>query len=202
MQLDRRDAAQSNALILVNRQLNSLKGGAAPAQDDLNKAITEAPASTRIQIFNQAEQTRRVNRIDNPHLMALTIPVFRALIAADTNDQYHRNHGSLGWALKDQPNAGLAEWQAASDELTTAIGIRDRRRVSGWKLYEANRALCNIHLLDGLPPGDRKIPSLTALIRQDLAAAETDNYARPMVSAVAGQPPPNPDIAHWRQLNP
>src|SRR5260370_7423856 len=92
--------------------------------------------------------------------MALTIPVFRALIAADTNDQYHRNHGSLGWALKDQPNAGLAEWQAASDELTTAIGIRDRRRVSGWELYEANRALFNIPLLARPPPRRRNIPTL------------------------------------------
>lgn len=202
VQLDRRDAARSDALILVNRQLNSLKGGTAPAQGELNKAITEAPDSTRIQIFNQAEQARRVNRVDNPRQMALTIPVFRALIAADTNDEYHRNHGSLGWALKDQPNAGPPEWQAASDELTTAIRIRDRRRISGWRLYEANRALCNIHLLGPLPPGDPKIPSLTALIRQDLAAAETDGYARPMVSAVAGQPPPNPDIAQWRIRNP
>ena len=202
VQLDRRDASQSDALILVSHQLNSLKGGAAPAQDSLNKAIAGAPGSTRIQIFNQAEQTRRVNRVDDPQLMALTIPVFRALIAADTNDEYHRNHGSLGWALKDQPNAGPTEWQAASDELTTAIRIRDSRRISGWKLYEANRALCNIHLLGRLPPGDPKIPSLTALIRQDLAAAETDDYARPMVSVVADQPPPNPDIVQWRQLNP
>lgn len=202
VQLDRRDAAQSDALILVNRQLNSLKGGTAPAQDDLSRAIIEASGSTRIQIFNQAEQTRRLNRLDNPQLMALTIPVFRALIAADTSDQYHRSHGSLGWALKDQPNAGPTEWRAATDELTTAIGIRDKGKISGWKLYEANRALCNIHLLDRLPAGDPKIPALTALIRQDLAAAETDDYAKPMVSVVVGQPSPNPDIVRWRQLNP
>ncbi len=202
VQLSRSEAAQSDALVLVNHQLSSLKGGTPPTQDELNQAIAKAPDSTRIQIFNQAEQTRRVNRVENPALMALTIPVFRALIAADTNDQYHRNHGSLGWALKDQSNSGVPEWQAASDELTTAIRIRDRSRISGWKLYEANRAVCNIRILNHLPVGDPKIPSLTVLIRQDLAAAETDDYARPMVTAAAGQPPPNQDIADWRILNP
>jgi hypothetical protein len=202
VQLARTESARSDALIVVNHQLSSLKGGTLPAQDELNQAIAKAPDSTRIQIFNQAELTRRMNREENPALMALTIPVFRALIAADTSDQYHRNHGSLGWALKDKPNSGPPEWQEASDELSKAIRIRDAQGISGWKLYEANRAVCNIRLLRQLPAGDPKIPSLTALIHQDLAAAETDAYARPMVTIVAGQPLPNQDIADWRILNP
>jgi hypothetical protein len=201
LQLDRRDATRSDALIVVNRQLSSLKGGTPPTQGELNGAIAAAPDSTRIQIFEQAEQARRLNRTADPALMALTIPVFRALIAADTGDEHHRSHGSLGWALKDQPNAGPPEWQAAVDELTTAIRIRDGHQVSGWRLYEANRALCNIRLLSRLPAGDPKIASLTAQVRQDLAAAETDDYARPMVMAVPGHQP-NQEISDWRVLNP
>jgi hypothetical protein len=201
VQLARTESARSDALIVVNHQLSSLKGGTPPTQDELNQAIAKAPDSTRILIFDHAELTRRMNREHNPALMALTIPVFRALIAADPGDQYHRSHGSLGWALKDKPNSGAPEWQEASDELSKAITIRDRQGISGWKLYEANRAVCNIRLLRQLPVGDPKILTLTALIHQDLAAAETDAYARPMVSGAAGQPP-NPEIADWRILNP
>ena len=96
------DSAASKALLLVNRQLNGLKGGQPPTQDELNQAVSAAPESTRIQIFDQAEHVRSVNMRTDKDLMALTVPVFYALIAADTNNKYHRTHGSLGWALKDK----------------------------------------------------------------------------------------------------
>jgi hypothetical protein len=189
-QIDKRESAQSNALSLVNRQLSSLKGGVPPTQDELNQAITTAPDSTRLQIFNQAEHARNVNWDKDKPLMALTIPVFRGLIAADTENQYHRNHGSLGWALKDQPDP---QWQAASDELTTAIEIRDKLKVAGWKLYEANRALCGIHLVVELTTGDPRVASLSAAINQDIAAARTDDYAKKMIEGDEA----NVDIRWW-----
>jgi hypothetical protein len=58
-QLDSRDSDRSNALSLVNRQLSSPKGGAPPAAAELSQAVTAAPDSTRILIFNQAEQIRK-----------------------------------------------------------------------------------------------------------------------------------------------
>jgi hypothetical protein len=186
-QLDARESARSTALDLMNRQLASLKGGAPPTQDELNKAIAVAPVSTRIQIFNEAEYARSANWRENKPLMALSIPLFRGLIAADTNDLYHRNHGSLGWALKDQV---APEWQQASDELTKAITIRDKLKVAGWRLYEANRALCGIQLVTGLPAGDSKISSLSAMVNQDIAAAQLDPYARQMLDT-------NDDIQRW-----
>lgn len=178
-QIDASELAQSTALALVNRQLASLKGGSPPTQDELNKAIAAAPDSTRLQIFNEAESVRNVNWHDNKDLMALSIPVFTALIAADTAELSHRNHGSLGWALKDKVDA---EWQKASDELTRAISIREKLKVVGWKLYEANRAVCSIHLLNALQAGDPNRERLSAMINQDISAAQADTeYAKPMV---------------------
>jgi hypothetical protein len=186
-QLDASEATRSAALTLVNQQLDSLKGGQPPTQAELNKAIAEAPESTRLLSFNEAEHVRTGNWQDNKRLMAMSIPVFRALIAADVQQRHHRPHGSLGWALKDQE---APDWQAASGELTTAITIRDSLQVDGWKLYEANRALCDIKLLEQLPAGDRRAESLAATISQDLTAARTDPYARQMVTD-------NRDIQAW-----
>jgi len=187
VQLDKRESVRSTALTLVNRQLDSLKGGAPPTQDELNKAIAAASDSTRLQIFNEAEHVRNSNWRDKKPLMAMSIPVFRALIFSDAEERYHRNHGSLGWALKDQAQPS---WQEASDELTTAITIRDRFNVAGWKLYESNRALCCIHLISGLPAGDPRIGSLTAAVNQDLDSALKDQFARQMIAT-------NDDLQRW-----
>lgn len=92
-QLDARESARSAALALVTRQLDSLKGGTPPTQDELNKAIAAAPDSMRLQVFDEADHVRSVNLRENKPLMALTIPVFRALIASDPGQMYHRYHG-------------------------------------------------------------------------------------------------------------
>jgi hypothetical protein len=194
------ESAVSNALSLVNRQLNSLKGGQPPTPDELSQAVIAVPDSTRVQIFNQAEHVRNVNMNDDKALMALTIPVFRALVAADTDDKYHRNHGSLGWALKDKLPP---DWRQAAAELTKAIAIRDGLNITGWRLYEANRALCNINILkDPLQQGDPTGEELTQSIEQDLAAAQLDPYARPMVDPDFRDPASheatvNHDIQNW-----
>lgn len=177
-QIDKVESASSTALILVNRQLNSLKGGRPPKQDELNQAVIAAPDSTRLQIFDQAEHVRNVSMNDNKDLMELTIPVFYALIAADIDNRYHRNHGSLGWALKDKNSP---DWREAKAELTKAISIRDRLKITGWRLYEANRAVCSIRILRDPRPGDPALAELTASIEQDLDAARKDPYAKPMV---------------------
>jgi hypothetical protein len=208
-ELDKSDSIQSHALSLVNTQLNSAKGGDPPTQDELDKAVAAAPGSTRFDIFGLAERARMLNRLLPPvipnapgtanrlALVARTIPVFKALIAADTEDQYHRNHGCLGWALIDQYLPGDVSrqtWQEARDELTKAIEIRDRRGIAGWRLYEANRALCNIHLFRDPRPGDPSPAELTASIDGDLAAAQNDDYAKNMLDG----PQENPDIRAWR----
>ncbi len=196
-QIEDVESTLSNALNLVNRQLNSLKGGQPPTQDELNQAITAAPESTRIQIFDQAEHVRNVNMKADKDLMAQTIPVFYALIAADADNKYHRSHGSLGWALKDKRSP---DWREAKTELTRAIAIRDRLNITGWKLYEANRAVCNINILNDPRAGDPTQAELMASIEQDLDTARNDSHAKPMVDPES--PTIDHDISNWILAHP
>ena len=197
-QLDQVESTVSSALSLVNRQFNSLKGGQAPTQDELNKAVTAAPDSTRLQIFNQAEHVRLLEMNHDIAQMELTIPVFYALVAADTDNKDHRSHGSLGWALKDKSSH---DWRGAKAELTKAIAIRDRLNIPGWRLYEANRAVCSIKILQDRRPGDPAEAELAASIEHDLDEARNDSYALPMVDPdhldTAGHPTVDPDIKAW-----
>ena len=190
--LDKRDSDRLNALMLVTRQLYSLKGGTNPPQGELNTAIAKVADATRLEIFELAEKVRKDNWLkdeDKP-FMALSIPVFQALITADGDEKLHRTHGSLGWALKDKKHP---EWRKAIEELTTAIKIREKLDVDGWRLYEANRALCCIKLIDELPAGDPSIQSLRIMIAQDLETALVESYAREKMIDH------NQDIKRWLQ---
>ena len=192
--LDQRDRDRLNAMMLVTRQLYSLKGGTNPPQDVLNTAIAKVADATRLEVFELAEKVRKDNwlRDDDKPVMALSIPVFQALIAADPAEKLHRPHGSLGWALKDKRHP---EWRKAIEELTTAIKIRERMDVDGWRLYEANRALCGIKLIEELPAGDPRILELRRMIEQDLRTARVEPYAREKMIDH------NQDIQRWSQAN-
>jgi len=191
------ESAISKAYLLVNRQLSALKSGQPPTQDELNQAVSAAPESARLQIFDQAEHVRSVNMRTNKDLMALTIPVFHALIAADTDNKYHRTHGSLGWALKDKIPP---DWREAKAELTRAITIRNSLNIAGWRLYEANRAVCNINIFNDPRPGDPTQAELIASIENDLDAARNDSYSKPMVDP--GSPTIDGDISDWIRTHP
>lgn len=222
-QLDSRDSDRTNALNLVNRQLNEVKGGTAPSLAELSQAMTAAPDSTRILVFNQAEQirktlamqiredlgqaTRKQSR-DNPVLQAhrqamqAVIPVYQALIAADTNKQYHRNHGSLGWAYKDRADPADTDkltWEQAITELSTAITMRGSGPGTGWRLYEANRAVCNIQLYNELAD-DAARAGLATQIAADIAAAMADPAARKMVDPNSDTV--DPDVKNWSPPGP
>ncbi len=221
-QLAASDSQRSNALSVVNQQLNSAKSGTAPTPAELTQAVAAAPDSTRILIFNQAEELRkkiaskiRLDLGDGPRQAKLNdptvqadqqtlkpvIPVFQALIAADTANQDHRNHGSLGWALKDTAGpvgSDAATWRQAITELTTAISMRGTLPGSGWRLYEANRAVCNIQLYETADEAAKA--TLTAQIRADLDQAAADAYAKPMVDQ--DSPTMDPDIKQWLHAHP
>ena len=140
--LDVQASADARALTLVDRALDSPPGTPVPTQEELTKAVTDASDAVRIQIFRRARELRQKTWRDEKERMAVTIPVFRALIGSDSRGQFHRNHGQLGFALKDQP---APDWQEAHAALTEAI----RRRGGadqGWLYYEFNRVLCRIQL--------------------------------------------------------
>jgi hypothetical protein len=191
-ELDAQESTRLRALMLVSRQLDALKGGVPPSQEELNQAVVAVPGSTRLLLFTEAERIRAANwqDPDRKGQMELAIPVFRALIAADAAGRYHRIRGSLGWALKDKRDP---DWEAAFGELNMAIEIRDRQHLTGWKMYEATRALCAIHILSGLAPGNPRQDRLRQAVRHDLAAASHDRYAARMLSE-------NAEIQSWESL--
>jgi len=144
-ELEKQVEIDARALSLVQHQLNPSPGEQPIPQEDINKAIAQASPGTRAQVFYQAQDMRSMNwrePQDKPK-MERTIPIFRALIASDTGNEYHANHGQLGFALKDQRQP---DWAEAESELTKAIEVRDARQGSGWLFYEFNRAICRIYL--------------------------------------------------------
>ncbi len=106
--------------------------------------------------------------------MSRVIPIFRALVAQDTDNRFHQNHGELGFALKDQDPPA---WDDAEAELTEAIRIRDAagdQDISYFRFYDFNRALCRI----ARDPTRRGTSAVTAEplreeILNDLRAAAT-----------------------------
>lgn len=160
------DASDAHALGLALRQLDPEPGVTSPSQDDLNTAVGQASQSMRIQIFQLARAQRSACWNDSSlrPKVELTIPVFRALIAADSEERFHRNHAQLGYALKDKLQPDYAE---AEKELSRAIAIRDRHEQKGFLLYEFARAVCRIKLGE---PRER--------IVADLSMAAKSTYLR------------------------
>jgi hypothetical protein len=132
----------ARALSLVERTLNPDSGAPSPTVEELTDALKGASDSIKIQIFQRARAARRENWRKDKERMERSIPVFRALIADDGQERYHRNFAQLGYALKDQRHPDLRE---AEQMLTKAIEIRNRSPEHGWyRFYEFNRAGCRI----------------------------------------------------------
>lgn len=176
------DIKDAQGLGLVTRQLQPEPGTDPPTQDQLNKAVSDASQFVRIQMFERASAQRHDTWHDEATKpeMERTIPVFRALIAADTESRFHRNHGQLGYALKDQLQPDYTE---AEKELSAAIAIRDRVKQKGFLLYEFNRALCRI-----------KLNASPDLIVADLRMAAKSAYLQPAIKGDA-------EIVNWAAAN-
>lgn len=117
-----------------------LQGDAGVPQEELDEALAGAGPAFRVLAFNQASGQRRAHWQDTGSAkMAATVPVFQALIAADTAGKYHRNHGELGYALTT-----LELWHEALTALNTAIGRRSKSEARRYYMYEFHRALCRL----------------------------------------------------------
>jgi hypothetical protein len=163
-QLDAQAVADAMALTLVDKALNPVPGLPPVRQEELDSALRVAGPAVRVQLFHRAREQRRLNCRTAKDRMALTIPVFRALVAADAERRYHRSHAQLGYALKDQQEP---DWLAAEKELSAAITVRGpSSRV--WLLYEYNRARCRINL--DFSPGASD-PQMRDAILHDLRLA-------------------------------
>jgi hypothetical protein len=184
-------AQLQSLLSLVDRALHPQSGVDTPSQGELNAATAQASPYARQQAFQRAEEHRRATWRDNKPAMELTIPIFRALIACDNERVYHRNHGELGFALKDKTDPN---WEEALSELTTAIEIRGQpASEKGWAVYEAIRAVCRISLDQNYRSEQPSSPETTAKIVADLTVADLDSYARTLLG--------KPEIKHWLEIN-
>ncbi|MDX0140802.1 hypothetical protein GOC46_28865 [Sinorhizobium meliloti] len=152
--------ADNRALLLVTRHLN-LAPGTEPGvpQKELDDAVAQTTVLGRVKIFYEAVGAR----VDDAR-REQSIPVFRALIATDKQERFHRNYGEIGFALKDQSKP---DWEAAESALTKAIEIRDRIGDPGYGGYEFNRAVCRIRL--GRPKEE---------VIADFRQAATDEWVR------------------------
>jgi len=190
--IDHKSDVDAQALALADRQLT---GQSAPTQEELNEAIAAAGPEWLLQIYRRAEEVRIQNWRDDKPRMAKSIPVFRALAAADTRNQFFRHLGSLGLALKDQDPP---DYEAAAEQLTKAIRIRGRRGSKGLAIYEWNRALCRIRLDSSVKEGKPTPASARTSIEEDLRTAAgqlTDDYFQ------GGSDPDLQAVKEWMDLN-
>jgi hypothetical protein len=165
----------AHALAVVRSMLNFNAAPPAMPQDELNKILSEASNSTKAEIFWTAADARQKNWNEpkNKAKMERTIPIFRALIHCDINDEFHMNHGHLGFALKDQR---VPDWEAAEAELSKAIQLRGSRAKNGWGIYEFNRAVCLVNLDKDWQHARPSREDRRALILADLAVAAADGW--------------------------
>ena len=132
------------AIALVRQHLDEDQDTPLIAEEELKQAILQASSSAKVEVFNMARTFRTTHYEHRPELLPRTIPIFQALIEDDREEQFHRNHGQLGYVYKDQ--RPQPQWKPAEAGLSKAIHIRDKLNEGGFLLYELNRAICNIQL--------------------------------------------------------
>jgi len=190
---DRQVEIDARALGIVERQLNPRPGSPPLSQQEINAAILTASPGIKVQILDRASGLRSQNwrDRDTKPIMERTIPVFRALVASDTEDANHGYHGQLGYSLKDRRQP---EWSEAETELSKAIELRGPPQTGNWLFYEFNRAICRINLDQNFAHNRRSDAGSTSRILADLTAAATAPDVR---DVIAGEP----DINRWLALN-
>lgn len=192
-ELERQAAIDARALSIAQNQLNPGPGTTPIPPDEVNRAIEAASRSVKAQIFYLAQDVRAKNWRDpsTKETMERTIPLFRALALDDKQDEYHLNHGQLGFALKDQR---LPDWAAAEKELSKAISIRDRLHIQGWLFYEFNRAVCRIQLDPQYQRDQESNAQTRAMIIEDLKTAAKAADLNAIIEA-------DPTIQNWLRIN-
>jgi hypothetical protein len=152
------------ALGLVTRQLES----GDVAQEELDASVAAASRAVKVQTFLQAKRLRQDSWKSDKDAIDRVIPVFRALVNADKQSEYHRHFGELGYALKDRRTP---DWAGAEHALTTAIHVRDSKGVRGYRLYEFCRAVSRVHLDPSFGTSQASSELVRERILDDLTAA-------------------------------
>ncbi len=191
--LERQSSLDAKALSLVQRHLDPHPDSETVPKDELHEAIVKASPSVKTTIYYKAWEIRRRNWRDkrDKHKMERTIPIFQALVDSDVDNEYHANHGQLGFALKDMLEP---DWVRAEAELTKAIEIRGDWKIKRWLFYELNRAICRIMIAESEDKGEPSSPETKDKIMQDLrTAAESKDLSKLIIE--------NPIISNWMKQN-
>jgi hypothetical protein len=168
-----------------------LAGRAGPGDHAaLADSVENASARARKLIFYEAEEARTRSWRQNKAVVERTIPIFRALIAADHDELYYKTKAKLAYALKDKREPNAKELEEAITLLNEAIERRNLR-CEVIPLYEFNRALCRIMLDANFKEEKPSDADHRALICADLDAA------RPSLRDKFGEDP----LARWLELN-
>jgi hypothetical protein len=183
----------TEALALVDKQLDSGFDAKSVGQKELVNAISAASDHTKARIFSRAHSVRARNwqRVETKPLMERTIPIFRALIEVDTEKVFHRNHAELGYALKDQCEP---KYDEAEKELSQAIEMRGPWENEGWVIYEFSRAICNIGLDPSFAAGKESTAEWKEKILADLKTAGNSSRLKSVLGATS-------PIKEWLQMN-
>jgi hypothetical protein len=200
--LKKQEEVLTSAIPLVRCQLDP-SGERDPGPGELLEALYKSSSGIRDEAFYLARNQRRENWRGVPpredkHLVDLVIPVFEALITLDKDKEYHRNCGELGYALKDRQSPGPADYKNAVANLTEAINRRDRDPLMAgrYRLYEFNRAFCNIKLDEPNTLRNKPAhPDLAEQIKADLRVAEESPDGR---AAIANE---SATLGPWLKLN-
>lgn len=137
----------ASALAAIDQWLSDPKG---PGDDKtrvrMMDLIRNATISGKVRIFLKAEKYRKAGTED---ANSRALPIFQALVEADTEEVFHRNRSQYALALmgrKKDPANPTEDWHRALDLLDDAIRIRDRSEDPGWREYEQWRAECESRL--------------------------------------------------------
>lgn len=187
-----REAAEASARVRLAVE-SQLQDGEV-AQDELVEAMREAPNTDKINAFYAAREVRRTNwRGGDKSLVARTIPIFEALVGCDEKNVFHRNHGELAYALKDQQTPDI---EAALKEIEIAIAMRGHGREEQTRYwpYELTRAWCKIKLDHSFRSETRSSDDLVAAVSSDLEVPMRTGTGFKAVKE-------DHDIARWIELN-
>lgn len=189
---------ETSAIALVHKQLDPV-GDGGPPLGELIEALKGASQGVRSQAFYLAREQRRSNwREGDRQLVALTIPVFEALIACDTENRFHRNHGELGYALKDQTRP---DFRRAKENLEKAMTIRPPGQAKRFWPYEFNLAYCEIELdVLGFKSGRPSASELRKSITDHLRVPAQVESGRKAILGEGDEEGRNP-IPRWLALN-
>jgi len=165
-------AGDASALALVDRWLNGRPAPDDQTRSDMMDAVKSASPAAKMRIFLQAEQHRKPSTED---VNDRSLPIFQALVEADSQGVFHRTRGQYALALmgktKDPKNPD-DDWSSALDLLNDAIRIRDSSREPGWRDYEFARALCQIKLDPNFKKEQPSDTQAVQSIRADLDQAK------------------------------